>query len=74
MAKFTFNNTKNARTGHIFYKLNCKFHLCIFYKEDIHLCLRFCLSKKLTNNLKNLISICQQNLIYAQKIQKQANN
>ncbi len=35
MAKFAYNNAKNARTGHILFKLNCGFHPQAFYKEDV---------------------------------------
>ena len=34
MADFTYNNTKNASTGYMPFKLNCEYHLRVFYKED----------------------------------------
>ena len=34
MAKFAYNNTKNASTGHKFFELNCSYHPCVFFKED----------------------------------------
>ena len=33
--EFAYNNTKNASTGHTLFKLNCRYHPCIFYKKDL---------------------------------------
>lgn len=35
IVKFAYNNLKNAITNHIFFELNCGFHLQVSYKEDI---------------------------------------
>ncbi len=35
MAKFAYNNVKNASTDHMPFKLNCGFHPQAFYKEDV---------------------------------------
>ncbi len=37
MAKFAYNNAKNASTGHIPFELNCNFHPQASYKEDVDL-------------------------------------
>ena len=33
MAKFAYNNVKNASTGYTLFKLNCGYYPCISYKE-----------------------------------------
>ena len=34
MAKFAYNNAKNASTGHMPFELNCGYHPCVFFKKD----------------------------------------
>ena len=34
MAKFAYNNAKNASTGYTLFELNCGYHLCVSFKED----------------------------------------
>ncbi len=36
MAKFAYNNTKNASTGHTPFELNCSYHPRVSYKKDIN--------------------------------------
>ena len=40
MVEFAYNKAKNANTGYILYKLNCEYHLYIFYKKDLDLYLK----------------------------------
>ena len=70
MAEFAYNNAKNASTGHMPFKLNCGFHLRVFFKDDIVPCSRSCSADEMAKKLRELIDICQQNLLYAQKLQK----
>ena len=35
MAEFAYNNTKNASIGHTPFELNCGYHPCISYEEDL---------------------------------------
>ena len=35
MAKFAYNNIKNARTGYIPFELNCGYYLWMLYKEQV---------------------------------------
>ena len=35
MAKFAYNNVKNASTGHTSFELNCGFHLRVSYEDDV---------------------------------------
>ena len=68
MAKFAYNNTKNADTGHMPFKLNCGFHPQVSFKDDVDSHSRFCSANKLAKKLRELIDICQQNLLYAQEL------
>ena len=74
MAKFAYNNAKNANISHSSFKFNCKYHLCVSYKEELNLCSKSKIVEKLSSKLQNLIAICQQNLYHAQELQKQAHN
>lgn len=34
MAKFVYNNIKNASTSYIYFELNCGYHFYVFYEEN----------------------------------------
>lgn len=68
MAKFVYKNAKNARTGHTFFKLNCRYHLHVFFKDETDFCSRSRSVNKLAKKLKNLILICQQNSLHTWKL------
>ena len=72
MAEFAYNNTKNASTNHTLFELNCSFHPRVSFKDNVDPCFRSCSADKLTKELKELMDIYQQNLFYAQKLQKKA--
>ena len=74
MAEFAYNNAKNASIGHILFELNCGYHLCISYKEDLNLHSKSKIAKELSFELQNLMAVCQQNLYHAQELQKRAHN
>ena len=74
MAEFAYNNAKNANIGYTSFKLNYKYHLYIFYKEDLNSHSKLKTTKKPFFELQNLIIVCYQNLYYAQKLHKQAYN
>ena len=65
MAKFAYNNAKNASTGHTPFELNCSYHLRIFFKDDIDSRSKSCSANKLAKELRELIEVCCQNLFYA---------
>ena len=65
MAEFAYNNAKNARTGHTLFKLNCGYYPKISFEEDVDLRSRSCFANKLAEELKELIEVCCQNLLYA---------
>ena len=51
MAEFAYNNTKNASTGHTLFELNCGYHPCVFYKEDLDPHSKSKTTKKLSSEL-----------------------
>ena len=74
MAEFAYNNAKNASTGYTPFKLNCGYHLCVSYKEDLDPRSKSRTAEELSSDLRELMTVCQQNLHHAQKLQKQAHN
>ncbi len=71
MAEFLYNNVS---TDHTPFKLNCDYHVRVFFKEDIDLCLKFHFANKLAKELKELMEVCYQNLLYAQELQKRVHD
>ena len=69
IAEFAYNNAKNASTGHTSFKLNCGFHLQVSFEDDINPRSRSRSADKLAKELRKLMDICQQNLLYAQELQ-----
>ena len=57
MAKFTYNNTKNANTGYTPFELNYGYHSCIFYKKDLNLHSKSRTAEKLSSELQKLMTI-----------------
>ena len=74
MAKFTYNNAKNASTGHIPFEWNCGYHLQMSYKEEVDSCSKSKSVDKLLAELRKLMIVCQENLQHAQKLQKRAHD
>ena len=74
MAEFAYNNAKNASTGYTPFELNCGYHLCVSYEEDLDPHLKSRTAEKLSFELRKLMTVCQQNLHHAQKLQKQGHN
>ena len=67
MAKFTYNNAKNANTGNIPFKLNFGYHLSIFFEENTNPRSWSKIVNKLSTELKKLIIICWENLYRIQE-------
>ena len=55
MAKFIYNNAKNASTGHTSFELNCGYHLCILYKKDLNFHFKLISVTELSAELRELI-------------------
>lgn len=74
LAEFTYNNAKNASTGHTPFELNCWYHLRVYYEEDIDPRSKSKSAEELSAELKELIIVCRENLHHAQELQKQAHD
>ena len=74
MAKFAWNNAKNASFSHKLFKLNCKYYSQMSYKEDINPRSKLKSADKLLIELRKSIIACKENLYHAQKLQKRAND
>lgn len=48
MAKFAYNNIKNAITNYIIFKLNCSYYIYTFYKKNVN----FYIKSKTANNIR----------------------
>ena len=72
MAEFAYNNAKNASTGNTLFELNCGFHPRISFEDDVNPRSKSHSADKLAKELRELIDICQQNLLHAQEFQKKA--
>ena len=59
MAKFAYNNTKNASIDHMLFELNCGFHPQVSFKDEVDLRPKSCSADELAKELKKLIDICQ---------------
>ncbi len=70
ITEFAYNNIKNASTCHIPFKLNCKYHSQVLFKEIVDPRSRSYYTYKLAEELRELMEIYYQNLFYAQKLQK----
>ncbi len=64
MAKFTYNNTQNPSIGHTLFEFNCEYHFRISFKDEINPRLRSRFTNKLAEELRELMKICYQNLLY----------
>ncbi len=74
MAKFVYNNAKNASISYTLFELNCGFHLQAFYEEDVNPYFQSKSANELVIELKELMVVCRENFQYAQELQKQYQN
>ena len=74
MTKFAYNNAKNSSTAHIPFELNCGYYPCIFFQKDINFRFRLKSADELSAELRDLMTVCRENLHHAQEFQKQAHN
>ena len=65
MAEFAYNNAKNANTGHIPFELNCGYYPRVFFEEDVDPRLKSRSANQLTEELRELMEVCCQNLLHA---------
>ena len=74
MAEFAYNNAKNASTGHMPFELNCGYHPRILYKDIVDFQSKSKSADELSVELRELMTVCQENLYLAQELQKRAHN
>ena len=74
MAKFAYNNAKNASTGHIPFKLNCGYLPRMSYKEEVNPRSKSKSVNKLSAEPKEQIIVCYENLHHAQELQERAHD
>ena len=72
MAKFAYNNAKNASTEHTFFKLNYGYHPYVSFEKDSNPHSKSQLAEELFSKLRDLMIICQKNFYNAQDLQKRA--
>ena len=68
MAEFPYNNAKNASTGYTSFELNCGYHPSVSYEEDLDSRSKSRTAEELSSKLRELMTICQQNLHHAQEL------
>ena len=67
MTEFAYNNIKNANTSHTPFQLSWKDYPRVLFKNDVNPYSKSRLAEKLTQELRDLMCIYQQNLLHAQK-------
>ena len=68
MAKFTYNNSKNASTGHTPFELNYGYYPRISFEDKYDARSKSSSAKGLAMELRMLMNICCQNLLHAQDL------
>ncbi len=68
MAEFAYNNAKNASTSHTPFELNRGYHPRVSFEEDVDPHSRSRSANKLVEELRELMEVCCQNLLYAQEL------
>ena len=74
MAEFAYNNAKNASTGHTPFELNCGYHPRVSYEEDLDPRSNSKSADELSEELRELMIVCRENLHHAQELQKRAHD
>ena len=70
MVEFAYNNAKNGSTGHTSFELNCGFHPQASNEEDVDSRSQSKLANELATELKDLMTMCRDNLQHTQELQK----
>ena len=65
IAKFAYNNAKNASTSYTPFELSCGYYPQMLYEEDVNLCSQSKSADKLSAELRELIIVCRENLHHA---------
>ena len=70
MAEFAYNNAKNSSIDHTPFELNCGYYLCVSFEEDTDPRFQSKSADKLSAELRDLMTVYQENLHNAQELQK----
>ena len=74
MAEFTYNNSKNASTGHTPFELNCGYHPWMSYEEEVDFRSQSKSADELSEELRELMIVCRENLHHPQELQNRAHD
>ena len=74
MAEFAYNNSKNASTGHTPFELNCGYHPRMSYEEEVDPRSQSKSADELSEELRELMVVCRENLHHTQELQKRAHD
>ena len=74
MAKFAYNNAKNASFDYMPFELNYGYHLRMLYKNNVDPCSKSKSADYLLAELRKLMIVYRKNLHHAQELQKRAYN
>ena len=58
IAKFAYNNSKNASTGYMPFELNYGHYPQVFFEDNVDLGSRSCSAQELVKKLRKLMDIC----------------
>ena len=64
MTEFVYNNAKNVSINHTQFELNYGYYPCVLLKNDANSRSKSHSAKELAKELKDLMSIYQQNLFH----------
>ncbi len=65
MAEFAYNNARNTGTDCTSFECNYGYHPRVLFEDEINSHLRSYSTNKLAKDLRDLLEICCQNLLYA---------
>ena len=74
MAEFAYYNAKNASTGYTSFELNCGYNPWVFYEKNLDFRSKSRTAEELSSKLRELMTVCYQNLYHAQKFQKRGHD
>lgn len=74
IGKFAYNNSKNSSISHTLFKLNYSYHPQVSFKNKYNICSKSSSANTLVIELRELMNVCCQNLLYTQDFWKEAND
>lgn len=64
IGEFAYHKVENMTTSHIPFELNCGYCFCVFFEDNANSRFSSRSSEELAKKIKDLIYICQQNLLH----------